>query len=258
MSPLHELQQDFQRFLLGDESSIESRVVGTARASAGARLGVYGNAYVSRLTEALEANFPGVAKLLGTADFAALCEAYVRAHPSGYSSVRYYGETLADFIAAHPDYESAPILAELARWDWMMAEVFDAADQSSLNVDAMQTVQPEEWATLCFDWHPSVRRIALAWNVPEVWSALEEASERPRVEVSSSPLEWLAWRRDLRCRYRSLSKIESLALDASREGKTFGDVCELMWDECEDEAPARAAAFLKDWLSAGLIVGLTS
>ena len=257
MPPLRELQEDFQNFLLGADAAIESQIVGTSKVSAATRLGIYSNAYVARLIEALESSFSSLAQLLGPEDFAELCETYIRAQPSRFFSIRYYGETLADFLASHPDYESAPVLAELARWEWLMADVFDAADQEPLSVDALKSVHPALWADLAFDWHPSVRRIDLSWNAPQLWSALTHDTDRPEIEVKDPPVAWLAWRRDLLSQYRSLSPMEAAAMDAARAGKSFGDVCELLCDHCgEDEAPGIAATYMAEWLNAGLVVAL--
>jgi hypothetical protein len=257
MPPLRELQQDFQNFLLGDESAIESQIVSSAQVSAAKRLGVYSNAYIARLIEALEVSYAALAKLLGPEDFAELCETYVRAQPSRFFSIRYYGATLAEFLKSHPDYESVPVLAELARWEWMMADVFDAADRAPLDVGALQRVQPEEWADLMFEWHPSVRRADLVWNAPQIWSALTRDVDRPEMELSSTAVAWLAWRRDLVSQYRSLSSLEAIAFDAAYRGQSFGDVCELLCEHVEEEqAPGRAAAFLSEWLGAGLITAL--
>jgi hypothetical protein len=257
MPPLRELQQDFQNFLLGDDTAIESQIVSTPQVSAAKRLGVYSNAYVARLIEALESSYPALAKLLGPEDFSELCETYVRAQPSRFFSIRHYGATLAEFLKSYPDYESVAVLAELARWEWLMADVFDAADQLPIRAHALQTVQPDHWADLRFDWHPTVRRIDLSWNAPQLWRALTRDQDRPEMVVSEPAIAWLAWRQDLSSQYRSLPAIEATAFDAAHAGKSFGDLCELLCEHHdEDEAPTHAAAFLSQWLNAGLITSL--
>jgi hypothetical protein len=257
VSTLAEIQDDFQKFILGDDAALESRIVGTARVPVATRLGIYGNAYVSRLIEALEASFPALAQLLGPEDFAALGEAYVRAQPSRFASIRYYGDTLAEFLAVHPDYESVPILSELARWEWTMADVFDAADHPTIASEDLQRFSPEDWAALRFEWHPSVRRLSLAWNAPQTWKALIANSERPVIEVHTEPVPWLLWRRDLQIRYRALPADEAVAADAVSAGKDFAQVCEQLCEiASESVAPMRAAAMLGEWVQTGLIAAV--
>ena len=172
MSRLPQIQGDFQSYLLRGDAAIEAHVVGTERVPIATRLGIYGDGYCARLIEALQANFPVLTELLGEADFEKLATAYVRSHDSPFFSIRYYGNALADFLASHSEYADAPVLAELARWEWAMTEVFDAADADSIGVADLASVAPDEWAELRFVFHPSARRLTLAWNAPQIWKAV--------------------------------------------------------------------------------------
>lgn len=255
MSGLPRIQGDFQQYLLeGDSSAIEPHIVGTSRVPVATRLAIYGDGYVSRLVEALEANFPVLSELLGETDFEALGTAYVRSHPSPFFSIRYYGNALSGFLATDAQYASAPLLAELARWEWAMTEVFDAADADPILVADLARIAPEEWAQLRFDWHPSLRRLALLWNAPQLWKAVSEQAEPPEFTVREEPVQWLLWRQDLRTYYRSLCAEEAAALEAAQAGQSFGDLCTLL-SACfgEEQAPARAAGFLRQWVESGLI-----
>jgi hypothetical protein len=254
MTPLAQLQGEFQDFLLRG-TSVERRVRGSARVPAATRLAIYGNAYRSRLADALAANFPGLAALLGEADFATLAHDYVRTHDSPFFNIRYYGDALADFLARHEHYVAAPVLAELARWEWAMMGAFDAADAHPLTHEALAAHPPAHWAQLRLTFHPSLARLALLWNVPQLWQALSDAGERPPLELAAQPVPWLIWRRELSSYYRSLSLTEAAALDAARSGWPFGELCELLCDELgEQEAPVQAATLLRGWVDAGLIV----
>ena len=257
MSGLARVQGDFQDYLLRASDAVGAHVLGTARVPVATRLGIYAGAYRSRLAEALQSNFPALAKLLGEADFHTLAAAYVRTHDSPYFSIRYYGDALPQFLAAHEDYAAAPVLAELARWEWTMTGVFDAPDATPLTHEALAGVAPQQWARLRFTWHPSVRRLALSWNVPQIWQALTEDRERPQASLNAAPLPWLLWRHELTTYFRSLTHTESAVLDAARNGWPFGELCELLCEELgEAQAPAHAAALLRDWVGSGLISGV--
>ena len=254
MSGLARLQGDFQDYLLRASEAVGAHVFGTARVPVATRLGIYAGAYRSRLAEALQSNFPALAKLLGEADFHTLAAEYVRTHDSPYFSIRYYGDALPQFLCAHEDYAAAPVLAELARWEWTMTGVFDAADAAPLTHEALARVAPQQWAQLRFAWHPSVRRLALSWNVPQIWQALSEDGERPQASLNAAPLQWLLWRHELTTYFRSLTHTEAAVLDAARNGWPFGELCELLCGELgEAQAPAHAAALLRDWVGSGLI-----
>jgi len=259
--PLNQVQDEFQRFLLRGDAAIEDRVVGTSRVPVATRLAIYGGGYGARLIEALQTNFPMLARLLGETDFEKMAAEYIRTHDSTFASIRYYGDALARFLEQDPAYASVPVLAEMALWEWAMTEVFDSADAAPVEPSVMAQVAPEQWADLRFEWHPSVRRLTLAWNVPQIWKALvsqedspETQSERPEVMLCDGAGQWLLWRNGLETFFRSLTLSEAAALDRARDCGTFGEVCDLLCGYTdEDAAPAQAAGFLREWLQAGLI-----
>jgi hypothetical protein len=261
MTRLSQIQDDFQRYLLRGDGDIENHVVGTERVPIATRLGIYGGGYGARLTEALQTNFPVLSRLLGETDFEAMAAAYIRAHDSTYRSIRYYGDALEQFLAKDPTYAAAPVLAELARWEWAMTETFDAADAPALDVSAMANVSAEHWSDLRFDWHPSIRRLQLLWNVAQIWSAITKETPPPEPSLSTEAGQWLMWRRDteLQIYFRSLTASEAAALDAARGGGSFGEVCDLLCGLVDEAAaPAHAAGYLREWLQSGLIVRLDS
>lgn len=257
MTRLAHIQGQFQEYLLRGARGIEAQVVGSERVPVETRLGIYAGAYGSRLVDALAANYPALAALLGEEDFGSLGAKYVSTHDSPYFSIRHYGEALADFLSGHPDYADVPLLAELARWEWQLSAVFDAADAEPLNAAALARVAASDWAELRFTWHPSVRRLALRWNAPQLWKALTDGSERPELSVLATPVEWLAWRSQLMTYFRSLETLEAEAIDAARSGHSFGELCELLATaRGADQAPAAAAELLRGWLAEGLIVAV--
>ncbi len=255
MSTLASVQGDFQEYLLRGGAAIEAHVVGTERVPVTTRLGIYGGAYGSRLGDALASNFPALERLLGETDFRKLAAAYVAAHESPFFSIRHYGDRLAGFLAGDERYSDAPLLAELARWEWAVGGAFDAADAASISHEALARVQPEQWAQLRFHWHPSVQRLRLHWNAPQIWQAANEDTDPPEVTFTKEGQSWLIWRQNLTTYFRSLSKTEAAALDAARKGWPFGELCALLCDEVGDaEAPMQAATLLRGWVAAGLIV----
>jgi hypothetical protein len=235
---LESLQAKLQAHLLRGSDDVRAHL------APGARLGIYASAYVSRLTEALAHNFPALAKLLGPQDFATLARAYIAAHESRHFSVRWYGGALAEFLATETRYAQAPLLAELARWEWAVASAFDAADAEPIDGGELARIAPDEWARLRFTWHPSVQVLDHAWNAPQIWKALTQDAQRPAAEVAGAPQPWLVWRRHLDVRFRSLDAAEAAAIRASGSGATFGEICE------RAETAARAAAWLRDWIDA--------
>lgn len=253
MSALPRMQGDFQDYLLRGAGAIDAHVAGTARVPVSVRLEIYAGAYRARLAEALASTYSALAKLLD-ADFAALAHAYVSTHDSSFFNIRDYGGELADFLARDATYAEVPLLSELARFEWAMTFAFDAADAAPLSVAALGAVPAERWAQLRFTPHPSLVRLALNWNAPQIWQALTSEHERPPAEFASRATEWLIWRKGLTSYFRSLDAAEARALDALRGGAPFGELCESLCEELGSEAaPAQAAQYLRGWVEAGLI-----
>jgi hypothetical protein len=248
MTSLVRTQADLQEFLLRGDESVKALVTGTERVPIETRLGIYHHAYRVRLVEALCANYPALSKLLGAEQFAQLAATYIDANDSRTFSIRHYGDALVRFV-------QTPVLADLARWEWTIADVFDAADAVPVSVASLGGIAPEKWSDLRFGFHPSTRRLALASNAVQVWKSVIADSEPPAPSSDVEPTSWLLWRHDVRTLYRSLGASEAQMIDGALGGARFGELCADLCLHCtEQEAPARAAGYLRGWVESGLIV----
>jgi len=258
VSALRELQRRIQVYLLAPEADPPEReVVSDERADARFRLGIYAEAYRLRLAEALSDNFPTLHTLLGDEQFEALARRYIDAHPSSHPSIRWYGSTLPQFLAASEPWRSQPVLAETAGFEWALRAAFDAADAASAGEEALAAVDPSLWPTMRLRFHDSASRLALQWNVPAIWKAVDAGDDPPAPEAGEHPLAWLIWRRELRQYFRSLGVDEAWALDASLRGEPFEAVCEGLceWIDAEHVA-LHAAGLIKRWINDGLIISV--
>ncbi len=254
---LRQLQQEMQRELLNGTSSIRAAVIDAPPLPVQARLDIYRNAYRIRLIDALDDTYSVLHKLLGDETFAALGEMFVAQHPSVHRSIRWYGRELADFMSRCPPFSERPILPEVARFEWMLAEVFDAPDAEVLGRGDLEGVAPDAWPDITFRFHPSVRRMALAWNTVNVWRAANADEEPPQPQAALRPVQWLLWRQDLKNYFRSLDAAEDAALDAALRGLSFTDICAAMTESLtEEQIPLRAATLIGTWADSGIIVGL--
>jgi hypothetical protein len=212
---------------------------------------------VARLIDALQNYYPVLHQILGDEEFEALGAAFVRAHPSGHRSIRWYGREIAAFLRVMPPFSDQPILAEIAGFEWSLAEAFDSADEEALGRAALAVVDPGEWAGLAFRFQPSVRRLTLEWNTVSVWKALSAEESPPAPERSARAVEWLIWRRNLENYFRSLDLLEATALDAALEGRNFAEICGALSRQLpEEDVPLRAASLIATWLDGGLLAGL--
>jgi hypothetical protein len=254
---LRQLQWELQSHLLGEPSSIADAIVDAPPLPTPARLGIYRNAYRSRLIEALDDTYPVLHALLGDEVFVALGEEFVSAHPSVHRSIRWYGGELSEFLSQRPPYAEQPILAELALLEWTLAEVFDAADAEPKPRAALSAVDASAWSELRFEFHPSLRRLHLHWNTTAVWQAMSHDETPPDPVCAEHPVPWLLWRQNLQNYFRSMAADEAVALDLGRSGANFGEICKALAEWLpDDEIPLRAASLLGTWADSGIIVGI--
>lgn len=238
---------------------MRGRVVDAAPVSAQQRLQIYADAYRLRLVDALRDNYPVLNLLLGDDAFDALGAGYLAAHPSHFFSVRYFGDQLAQFIDADATYSTQPIVGEMARFEWMLRDVFDAADAPVLQLEELAAIAADAWPGVQFKLHPTLRRIDLLWNTPALWRQLNEASEPDSPKRREHPVPWIAWRHDLAIYFRSLEVDEAWAVDALGRHATFAEICAGLCEWVDEaHAPQRAAQHLQRWINDGVLKNTVS
>jgi len=143
----------------------------------------------------------------------------------------------------------------MARFEWELGEAWDAPDMEPVSAAALIALPAEAWETLAFTALPSLRRLSLAFEVPQAWQRREETALGDlEVVPGSAPMPWVIWRPDLLIRFRSLEADESFLLDALTAGRTFPQLCaSLAGESGELEAAARVAGLLRAWVEAGMI-----
>lgn len=252
-APFTDLQRAFASGLMGDDPSpalsllrpLAGRVPGLA---------VYRHAYRSRMTAALRDNHPVLHRVLGDEAFDQLAADYLRAHPSRQASIRWFGDQLAGFLASS-GMDHAPALAELARVEWTLGLVLDAADAVPLDASTLQTHAPETWASLPLRLHPAARVLALAWDITPLWQALHDDADASTDLPQARTHHVLVWRQGLARHWRLCDPDEAALLLALQEGTDIGTLCRLQADATgSGDAPSQVAGHLHRWLADGVLV----
>ncbi len=248
MSPLAQLQRQFQAYVMSGDPLILPEVVAIDASKAQRRLDIYHQAYRLRLIEVLGNDFPGVKALAGE-HFTTLLQTYVEASPSPHFNVRWYGDRLAGFLAGHADAASTPALAEMAALEWDLTLVFDAVEEALVELADVGQVPPDAWATMRLSFASSLRCRVLHWNVAQIRRAMDQDEPLPTLAPLESAETEAIWRHDFKVRHRPLAVDEAAALNAARDGATFSDLCVLLCEwHAEDTVAMRAAELLKNWI----------
>lgn len=247
---LVELQTRFQAFILRDEESPPPglQTLGSS---------VYAEAYVLRLTEALANDYPVLQQVLGETGFAGMATTYALASPSRHFSVRWFGQHLARFLRITPPFVTEPYLAELAAFEWLMGEAFDAANAPTIGADRLATIPATDWPDLTLAFHPSVRRLDVQHDVLALWQSRVSGDASSAEGAPPAPKQVVIWRRDLDVYFRPLVPDEARSLDVLLQRGTFAAACERLALEVAtgDDPAVLIVGWLQQWLADGLIVG---
>lgn len=177
---------------------------------------VYRNTVMKGCIDALQANYPVVARLVGEEWFRAAAALYVRENPPADPTLLRYGASFADFVARFGPAAEIPYLPGVARLDRLWTEAHAAADENALDPAVVARLAPEELAGAVLHPHAAAR---WAWfaeaPIYTIWS-------RNRADNGDIGAD-LDWRPEGALLVRQRDKVEWIALDAA--GCALLDAC---------------------------------
>lgn len=183
MSSPRELERDFATALLGgSEAGVVDEIRGDGLDPA-ARLAIYRHHVLATLTEALEATYPVVVRLVDRRFFAFAIDRYIREHPPAGPCLFEYGESLADFLAAFPPTRPLAYLPDIARLEWAMNRALYAEDAVALDPRWLSVVPPDAVGRLRLRLHPSLSLLESPWPIERIWRANQPGAD-PDATVS--------------------------------------------------------------------------
>lgn len=256
MSKLADLQAKLQRAILAGDGAILAELAESG-AKAARRLEVYAKGYAARLTVLLRADYPVLAAHLGEKAFAALAEAYARAHPPTHPAARYAGSGLPAYLAEACD-DDGPLLAEMALIETTLADASDAADGPVMTEAELDGVLDRlfegDMAGLHLRPASSVRRLDLKSNARVVWTAHRTGEPPPGLAMQVAPDPVLIWRFGDEPYLRPLATEEAPIWDAMAAGEGLAGLLARFDDG--DAAQDRLAGQLESWVAARLLAAL--
>lgn len=251
-------QQELARAIRADAVTATGNLLKNTLQGTPARLDIYSIAYRARLGEALKENYPVLARVLGDDGFADLANAFLHHCPSHTPSIRWFGARLAEFVEEAADILPHPSLVDLIRMEWALNIAFDAADAAPLKVAELLRLAPEAWPALQLILHPSLHLLSLNWAIEPLWSALsvdENADTDPPEEFVH---HLVIWRVEHRTLWRSVSAEEAMLLRAAIAATKFAQLCEIAAEFAGGDAAATVAGYLRNWVEADMLTGLTA
>jgi hypothetical protein len=236
-----------------DSGGLSKIIAGDERLSSIERVDIYANMYFYRLLEVLQEDFPATLAILGADRFHNLVTGYLIEYPPEHFSIMHAGRHLADFLRDHPLREEFPFIADLARMERALIEVFHGADAAPLDAEQMRAIAPENWPSIRLGLHSAIEILQLGWKVPEVVRAVECGEER-RTPARDN-INVMVWRNRNVAHYREIDAVERDLLASIAKGISFADICDAIADGADEkDAAAVVNRRLEVWLRAGILV----
>jgi len=171
VKPLSDIQAEFASALRDPELAAPQAVRRPPGRSQTRRFDVYRNNVVVSLTEALEASYPAVRKLVGDDFFKACARVFIDAEPPRSPILLFYGGGFGDFLDRFEPAHAVPYLGDVARLEWAWLRAYHAADEAPAAIDVLGTVDGGTVGAATFRFHPSFSLVRSRWPVVSLWSA---------------------------------------------------------------------------------------
>jgi hypothetical protein len=151
---LARFQDAFARALLTPEAVAPAEVAALAAQPAFA---VYRNTVMKGCIDALQANYPAVARIVGEEWFRAAAVLYAREALPADPVLLTYGAAFPDFLGRFGPADDLPYLAGVARLDRFWTEAHVAVDEIPLEPAVIAGLAPEALAGLVLEPHAAAR-----------------------------------------------------------------------------------------------------
>ena len=219
-----------------------------------AGLSVYRNTIAKGCIDALAANFPTVASLVGEEWFRAAAALFAAEHPPKGAALLAYGEAFPDWLAAFQPAADLPYLPAMAWMDWRWTTALFAPEAQPLTAEAfalapedLMNARPRLHSSLAFAWFDS--------SLPSLWLAAREP-EPGEMELLDAPQGVLIVRPDDTVQARALDRAGLTFLHAATDGATLGEAITAA-GEADPSADLAVlfAALIADGVFSGLDLG---
>lgn len=130
-------QAAFKAAILDPAAAVPTGIIDPDGAAAGKRFDVYRNNVAVSLSDALEAAFPVVRKLVGDEFFRAMAGVFLRKHPPKSPLMMFYGDAMPQFLGRFEPTKSIGYLPDIARIELAMRHAYHAEDATPVDPETL-------------------------------------------------------------------------------------------------------------------------
>lgn len=212
-------QTVFTDALLDPEHAIPEGLSDPQGRPAGRRFAVYRNNVAVSLTDALQAAFPVIHKLVGTEFFNAMSGVYLRQYPPTSPLMMFYGAEMPTFLASFDPVTHLGYLPDVARLELAMRQSYHAADGEAINPEALQALSMDRLLAARLVLAPAIRLVTSDWPIYSIWRAnMQDNAPAPQMQ----PEAVLITRPDLDPMPAALASGGGSFVESIGKGSTFG------------------------------------
>ena len=143
---------------------------------------VYRNTWVKGCIEALVANYPTVALLLGAELFQELAIRYAYLRPPAAPALALYGEGFPAFLRAQAELGELEYVSDVAGLERLWTECLFAPDAAELQPQDYASLRPSELLGLRASLHPATRAARFETPAVTIWQAHRAGGEFEEIE----------------------------------------------------------------------------
>lgn len=223
------------------------------------RVRLYANMYFWRIIDILVAEYPTVLHVTGRERFRSLATDFIVRYPSTHYDLGQMSREFPRYLAEEAEtLDHRGFLADVARIERSMEDVFDAPNTETLQIDDLLQIPPEQWGDARFELIPAFRLLELSYPANRYVQAVrdQEHMDLPALETT-----WLAIYRSPQYRMwrASLSREQFELLTALSQGLPLAEAMEACLArpgvEAEKLVPSLQAWF-QEWTQDGLFAGV--
>lgn len=156
--------------MLPDLASFQRQFAATIDGPVGGAMAVYRNTVIHGAVEALAANYPVVAEIVGEEMFEGIAVEFASAEPPRTPVLALYGEAFAEWIEQQAWAGDLPYLADVARVERLHVESLMATD-----AEPLESLDKIDLATVRLKLHPALRFNWLQTPAMSIWLAHQQA-----------------------------------------------------------------------------------
>jgi hypothetical protein len=254
--------EEAQALIRLPRGELEAVICRSRNLTAAERIGIYANAYYSRLLECVGDCFPMLRAALGEDVFNGFAFDYLQRYPSRSYTLDHLGETFPRFLdetRPGPEDGGPPpgevgwpdFLIDLASLEWVLAKVFDGPGtegQTLLTPEALNAFPAGRFAEARLIPVPCLRLLVTRFPVNAYFTAVRKAEDNgEEVPIPDPAPEYTAiTRREFIVRRYSISQPQHALLTALQSGATVAEAlaAAAAVSDLDDDA---LAAELRSW-----------